>query len=409
MSRKKQRVLLGMSGGVDSSVAGYLLREQGYDVIGVTMKVWPQDCISRAEDKCCGPQAVADARSVAYALGIPHYVVDEADQFERLVIDYFASEYQAGRTPNPCVMCNEKLKFGSLWTKARALGCDYIATGHYAIIERVVAGIGDPGRVGASIQYDSAGVTNFEYSHAVLRKGVDPRKDQSYFLFSLRQAQLRRALTPLGMMTKPQIREIARSLGLKVADKIDSQEICFVPGNDYKVFLRSHLRGNEFHRGEIYDVDGNFIAEHDGIEFFTIGQRKGLPGGSPRPRYVVDLDPETNRVIVGDADDLLCDEFEIDRVNWHPVAGFADPGRWETSIEATIKIRYNHPGTPATIVPLKDNRARIQLREPQRAVTQGQAAVLYNDDVVLGGGWICRTEPVKRTEALSRLAALVPA
>ncbi|PYL26422.1 MAG: tRNA 2-thiouridine(34) synthase MnmA [Verrucomicrobia bacterium] len=368
MNSQKQRVLLGMSGGVDSSVAGYLLREQGYEVIGVTMKVWPQDCISRAEDKCCGPQAVADARAVAHSLGISHYVVDEADQFERLVIDYFSSEYQAGRTPNPCVMCNEKLKFGNLWRKAAALGCDYIATGHYAIIER-------------------------HADRAVVRKGVDPRKDQSYFLFSLRQAQLRRALTPLGKMFKPQIREIARSLGLKVADKIDSQEICFVPGNDYKAFLRSHLQENEFHRGEICDVDGNFIAEHDGIELFTIGQRKGLPGGSQRPRYVVDLDPETNRVIVGDADDLLCDEFEIDRVNWHH-AGIGDPG---LPLEATVKIRYNHPGTPATIIPLKDNRARIGLREPQRAVTPGQAAVLYNDDVVLGGGWIGRTEPVQRT------------
>src|SRR5438067_6309609 len=171
MNGQKQRVLLGMSGGVDSSVAGYLLRERGYDVIGVTMKVWPQDCISRAEDKCCGPQAVADARGVAHALGIPHYVVDEADQFERVVIDYFASEYQAGRTPNPCVMCNEKLKFGSLWSKATALGCDYIATGHYAIIERVVAGIDDPGRLDASIQSDSAGVTDHGYSYLVLRKG----------------------------------------------------------------------------------------------------------------------------------------------------------------------------------------------------------------------------------------------
>ena len=307
MNRIKQRVLLGMSGGVDSSVAGYLLREQGFDVIGVTMKVWPQDCISRAEDKCCGPQAVADARGVAHSLGIPHYVVDEADQFERVVIDYFASEYQAGRTPNPCVMCNEKLKFGNLWSKAAALGCDYIATGHYAIIEH---GAGTP----SSRRGDGATAP-----YAVLRKGIDPRKDQSYFLFSLRQPQLRRALTPLGTMTKPQIREIAHSLGLKVADKIDSQEICFVPGNDYKAFLRSHLGENEFHRGEIYDVDGNFVAEHGGIELFTIGQRKGLPGGSLRPRYVVDLDPETNRVIIGDAENLVCDEFEIDRVNWHPV------------------------------------------------------------------------------------------
>jgi tRNA-specific 2-thiouridylase len=371
-SMKKTRVLLGMSGGVDSSVTGYLLREQGYDVVGVTMKVWPQDCISRAEDKCCGPQAVADARAVAYSLGIPHYVVDEADQFERTVIDYFTSEYQAGRTPNPCVMCNEKLKFGNLWGKAEALGCEYIATGHYAIIEH-------------------------HTDRAVLRKGVDPRKDQSYFLFSLRQPQLRRALTPLGTMHKPQIREIAYSLGLKVADKVDSQEICFVPGNDYKAFLRSHLGETEFHRGEIYDVDGNFIAEHDGIELFTIGQRKGLPGGSPRPRYVVDIDAETNRVIVGDVDDLICDEFEIDRVNWHSVAAVGEPG-YNDEIETVVKIRYSHPGTKATVTPLENQRARIRLHEPQRAVTPGQAAVIYQGDVVVGGGWICRTEPVGRIE-----------
>ena len=378
MSRSKQRVLLGMSGGVDSSVAAYLLREQGYEVIGVTMKVWPQDCISRAEDKCCGPQAISDARGVAHFLGIPHYVVDEADQFERLVIDYFSSEYQAGRTPNPCVMCNEKLKFGNLWSKAAALGCDYIATGHYAIIEN---GAGTP----SSPRDDGAATP-----HGILRKGIDPRKDQSYFLFSLRQPQLQRALTPLGTMTKPQIREIAHALGLKVADKMDSQEICFVPGNDYKTFLRSHLGENAFHRGEIYDVDGNFVAEHNGIELFTIGQRKGLPGGSLRPRYVVDLDPETNRVIVGDADGLMVDEFEINRVNWHPVAGIGDPGWGQDSVEATVKIRYSHPGTVATVAPLKNNRARVRLHEPQRAVTPGQAAVIYDGEVVLGGGWICR-------------------
>ena len=388
MNKAKQRVLLGMSGGVDSSVAGYLLRKQGYDVVGVTMKVWPQDCISRAEDKCCGPQAVADARSVAYALGFPHYVVDEADQFERLVIDYFASEYQAGRTPNPCVMCNENLKFGNLWSKAKALGCDYIATGHYAIIEHVVAAGADRGRVDQQIGFESPGITDPAYSYATLRKSVDRRKDQSYFLFSLRQSQLCHAIMPLGRMTKSQIRDIARSLGLRVADKIDSQEICFVPGNDYKVFLRARLGENEFHRGEIYDVDGNFVGEHDGIELYTIGQRKGLPGGSPRPRYVVDLDPETNRVIVGDVDDLIVGEFEIDRVNWHVVARIGDPG---SSFEATVKIRYNHPGTLAAVTPLENYRARIRLHEPQRAVTPGQAAVIYDGDIVLGGGWICRS------------------
>ncbi|PYM03873.1 MAG: tRNA 2-thiouridine(34) synthase MnmA, partial [Verrucomicrobia bacterium] len=225
------------------------------------------------------------------------------DQFEKLVINYFSSEYRAGRTPNPCVMCNEKLKFGNLWQKAEALGCDYIATGHYAIIEHHGAAAGDRG-----------------YKRAVLRKGVDSRKDQSYFLFSLRQEQLQRALTPLGQMSKSEIRAIARKIGLRVADKPDSQEICFVPGQDYKAFLRSHLGEHEFHPGGIYDLDGNFIATHDGIEMFTIGQRKGLPGGSAQPRYVVDLDPETNRVIVGQAEDLLVEEFEIDRVNWISVA-----------------------------------------------------------------------------------------
>jgi len=381
-----------MSGGVDSSVAGYLLREQGYEVIGVTMKVWPQDCISRAEDKCCGPQAVADARGVAHSLDFPHYVVDEADQFAELVINYFSSEYQAGRTPNPCVMCNEKLKFGNLWQKAETLDCDYIATGHYAIIEHA----------------DAHGYNG----RAVLRKGIDPRKDQSYFLFSLRQEQLQRALTPLGRMAKSEIREIARKLGLKVADKADSQEICFVPGQDYKAFLRSHLGENQFHRGGIYDLEGNFIAAHEGIEMFTIGQRKGLPGGSAQPRYVVDLDPETNRVIVGSAEDLLVEEFELDRVNWicpsrtggSGLAG-ARPSREGTdeSIECTIKIRYNHPGTRATVTPLEEERARVRLCEPQKAVTPGQAAVFYDGDVVLGGGWICRQ--VRAGPALAMIPA----
>src|SRR5207237_355118 len=249
------------------------------------------------------------------------------DQLERTVIDYFTSEYQAGRTPNPCVICNEKLKFGNLWGKAEALGCDYIATGHYAIIEN-------------------------EEARAVLRKGADPRKDQSYFLFSLRQPQLRHALTPLGTMSKSEIREIARSLGLKVADKADSQEICFVPGNDYKSFLRANLDAEEFHRGGIYDLSGNFLGEHDGIEMFTIGQRKGLPGGSPRPRYVVDIDPGTNRIIVGDAEDLLVEEFEIERVNW-----ICEMNRRACApqIRCDVKIRYNHPGTRATLIPLESD------------------------------------------------------
>ncbi len=358
MNGNGRRVLVGMSGGVDSSVTAWLLQRDGWDVIGVTMKVWPQDCISRAEDKCCGPSAIADARGVAHKLGVPHYVVDEANEFERIVIDYFASEYKAGRTPNPCVMCNERLKFGNLRDKARALGADFIATGHYAIIEH-------------------------HADRAVLRKGRDARKDQSYFLFSLNQDQLRHSLTPLGGMTKPEIRDIARDLGLKVADKEDSQEICFVPGNDYKAFLKSHLGEKEFHRGGIFDTQGNFLGEHEGIEMFTIGQRKGLPGGSPRPRYVVDIDPDTARVIVGDEEDLVRDLFEVDRLNW--LAPEARDG-----CEVTVKIRYAHPGTPATLEDLGDGRARVRLHVPQRAVTPGQAAVFYQGDRVVGGGWILR-------------------
>jgi tRNA-specific 2-thiouridylase len=216
----------------------------------------------------------------------------------------------------------------------------------------------------------------------VLRRGKDPRKDQSYFLFSLRQAQLRRALFPLGAMEKTEIRAIARQIGLKTADKVDSQEICFVPGNDYKAFLKSHLGEGEFHPGGIYDKAGNRVAEHEGIEMFTIGQRKGLPGGSPRPMYVIDIDPATSSVIVGEAEDLITDEFEIDHAFWHDEA--AEP------FEATVKIRYAHPGATATIHPQANGSARVQLHTPQRAVTPGQAAVCYRGDEVLGGGWIVR-------------------
>ncbi len=362
MSATKPRVVLGMSGGVDSSVAAYLLKEQGYDVVGVTMKVWPQDCLSRAEDKCCGPSAIADARSVAHAMGVPHYVVDESDQFEKQVIDYFTAEYKAGRTPNPCVMCNEKVKFGNLWAKARALGAQYIATGHYAIIEH----------------HDG---------HATLRKGRDRRKDQSYFLFSLRQEQLQRALTPLGDMEKPEIRAIAAQLGLKVATKVDSQEICFVPGNDYKAFLRGKMDEAEFHRGGIYDKSGKRLADHDGIELFTIGQRKGLPGGSPRPLYVIDIDPATHSVIVGDAEDLVTETFTINHCNWLD-------GEPSAPFEVNVKIRYAHPGAEATVYPGANGEASIRLHVPQRAVTPGQAAVCYVGDRAVGGGWITRQQAV---------------
>jgi tRNA-specific 2-thiouridylase len=360
----KGRVLIGMSGGVDSSVGAWLLKREGYEVVGVTMKVWPQDCMSRSEDKCCGPQAIADARSVAHALGIAHYVVDEAESFERQVIDYFTAEYQAGRTPNPCVMCNEKVKFGSLWAKARAIDAHFIATGHYAIVDHLE-------------------------DRSVLRKGRDPRKDQSYFLFSLRQEQLRRALFPLGGMEKAEIRRIARELGLKTAEKVDSQEICFVPGNDYKAFLRGHLGTEEFQMGGIYDKAGNRLGEHEGIEMFTIGQRKGLPGGSPRPMYVIDIDPELRRVVVGEAEDLIVSELEAERVCWN-LGGSELP----EVVECVAKIRYAHPGAEARVLVEGEGKARVCFVEPQRAVTPGQAVVFYVGDRVVGGGWIARNRAV---------------
>ena len=330
MSATNKRVLVGMSGGVDSSVTAYLLQQQGYEVIGVTMKVWPQDCISRAEDKCCGPSAIADARGVAHKLGVPHYVVDEADRFERLVIDYFSSEYQAGRTPNPCVMCNELLKFGSLWSKAAALGAAYIATGHYAIIEHHPGG-------------------------AVLRKGRDSHKDQSYFLFSLSPAQLSRALTPLGTMTKPEIRNIARELGLRVADKPDSQEICFVPGSNYKEFLRSHLGEKNFIAAESIPSMETSLENIPVSSSSPLDNEKACRVDFREPLYVVDIDPETRSVIVGGEEELVRDDFEVDRVNWLA-------RRSEIPDKVTVKIRYAHPGTPARLQMLEGQRARVQLR-----------------------------------------------
>jgi tRNA-uridine 2-sulfurtransferase len=353
-----------MSGGVDSSAAAALLLEQDYDVVGITLKLWPQDCVSRAEDKCCGPQAVMDARAVSHKLGIPYYLVDEADDFQKQVINYFAEEYKAGRTPNPCVMCNEKLKFGTLISRARQLGAEYVATGHFARIE----------------------ATGGRY---LLKKGKDPRKDQSYFLFSLRQEQLSRSLFPLGELTKSDTRDIARESHLKTAEKEESMEICFVPDKDYGRFLQQ-AKLVQKHHGEVVDVHGRVLGQHEGIEFYTIGQRKGLGISSPKPLYVIELDAKNNRVIVGDESQLERDEFTIDRCNW---IAFEKPPE---SFEATVKIRYNHPGTRATIRPQSDGSAAIKLHIPQRAITPGQACVIYDDDLVLGGGWISPTQGKSR-------------
>ena len=352
------RVVVGLSGGVDSSAAASLLVEQGYDVVGITLKVWPQDCVSRAEDKCCGPQAVMDARSVADKLGIPYYLIDESKEFQRDVIDYFAAEYRAGRTPNPCVMCNEKLKFGNLIDRAKKLGASYVATGHYARLEK-------------------------RNGRTVMLRGRDARKDQTYFLFSLGQEQLAHMMFPLGELQKAETREVARCVSLKTAEKQESQEICFVPDKDYKKFLTTAGLVEE-HRGEIVDTRGQVLGHHDGIEFYTIGQRKGLGISSPTPLYVVELDPENNRVVVGEEGLLLRSEFWIDRCNWIPFEDLEGP------IEVSAAIRYNHPGAAATVEPAEDARAVVRLHEPQRAVTPGQACVFYQDDLVVGGGWIMR-------------------
>jgi tRNA-specific 2-thiouridylase len=356
----KTRVVVGMSGGVDSSAAAALLLEQGYEVVGITLKLWPQDCLSRLEDKCCGPQAVVDARAVCHKLGIAHYLVDEAAEFQAAVIDYFAREYRAGRTPNPCVMCNQELKFGRLLRRADQLGARYVATGHFARLESQAAGSG---------------------SRTLLRRGLDRHKDQSYFLFSLGQHQLARALFPLGQKTKADTRALARERKLKTANKQESMEICFVPDNDYGRFLEKAKLAQK-HRGDIVDLNGRVLGQHQGIEFYTIGQRRGLGLSAPRPLYVVALDAAANRVVVGDESALARPEFEVERCNW--IAFEPPPPRFE----AAVQIRYHHPGTPATVTVLEGGGARVQLHTPQRAVTPGQAAVFYQDDLVLGGGWI---------------------
>src|ERR1039457_1214653 len=371
-----------MSGGVDSSATAALLIEQGYDVIGITLKLWPQDCVNRAEDKCCGPQAVTDARSVCDKLDIPYYLIDEAAEFQKHVIQYFADEYKAGRTPNPCVLCNQNLKFGRLIDRADQLGAQFIATGHFARVERVGSSRREEAHSNSGAASQSL-LTSAATGRYLLKRGRDRRKDQTYFRFSLRQDQLARAMFPLGEKTKADTREVARHCQLKTADKEESMEICFVPDNDYGKFLQQ-AKLVEKHRGEIVNLQGQVLGEHDGIEFYTIGQRKGLGISSPKPLYVIELDVPRNRVIVGDDAALARDEFTAHQCNW--IAFGAPPA----AFDATVKIRYNHPGTPATVTPLSGSAVKVKLHTPQRAVTPGQAAVFYRDDLVLGGGWISR-------------------
>jgi tRNA-specific 2-thiouridylase len=366
-------VAVAMSGGVDSAVAAALLARQGVPVVGITLRIWPSlrpaDPAQRF-DSCCSPGAVEDARGVAAALGIPYYVLNYEAEFDREVIQYFTEAYLSGETPNPCVPCNSRLKFGSLFTRARGWGATRVATGHYARVEYHPA----TGRYR-------------------LRRAVDPRKDQSYFLYDLTQEQLAAALFPVGHLRKEETRRIAGELGLAVAGKPDSQEICFVPG-DYRTYLRERARAAIL-PGTIRDTTGTVRGQHQGLAFYTVGQRRGLGVGNHSPLYVVDLDPARNEVIVGEDRELWTHEVEVGRVNLIAVARLDGPQR------ILAKIRYAQAAAPATATPLARGRVRLCFDEPQRAVAPGQAAVLYDvgdPELVVGGGTICRRGRISNAE-----------
>jgi tRNA-specific 2-thiouridylase len=359
-----ERIVVGMSGGVDSSVAAALLVEQGYDLVGVTLRVWPwtePDEPAKRFGSCCSPETVADARAVARALGIPYYVLNTEQEFDRTVIEGFAREYRVGRTPVPCVACNRDVKFGSLLARARAWDAVAVATGHYARVTR-----------------DGAG------GRYLLWRGVDPAKDQSDFLWPLTQSQLAAACFPVGAMTKAEVRETARKLGLATAEKPESQEICFVPDDDYRGFLKRRDPGM-FRPGAIVDAaTGDAIGHHGGLANYTIGQRKGLGLAASRSRYVVDLDPDRNAVVVGDAALLERDRLTATQANF--IA--CEPPRAPMRVQS--KIRHSQAPAPATVRALAPDVVEVVFEAPQRAITPGQSVVFYDGERVVGGGVIAR-------------------
>ena len=363
------KIAVAMSGGVDSSAAAAILKAEGHELVGFSMQLWNQrrginvdEAGEPLPSRCCSLDDVYDARRVAEELGFPFYVLNLESDFERDVVQPFVTSYLNGETPIPCVACNSRLKFASLDRLAASLGCDKVATGHYARVE-----------------FDA------EENRYRLFRGRNLAKDQSYFLWELTQEQLARSLFPLGEMSKPEVRDVARARNLPVAEKAESQEICFVPDGKYAAFIDRYLDAvNESERipgtGEIVNTRGEVLAQHDGIHRYTVGQRRGIGLASERPLYVVSIDAEQNRVVVGHQEELLSEDFTAAGVNWIAFDNPTEP------VLAVVRVRYRHQPAEAIITPLGDNRVRVHFHEPQRAITPGQATVFYRGDEVIGGG-----------------------
>ncbi len=364
----KGPIAVAMSGGVDSSVVAGLLRAQGENVVGMTMQLWNQRRLPEIQTdhptgRCCSLDDVYDARGVAQLLGIPYYVLNFEDRFEQQVVKPFVSEYLAGRTPIPCTLCNNFIKFDQFLDMASGIGAERIATGHYAQIRH-----------------------NAETGRWEMLRGVDHTKDQTYFLFGLTQDQLARTMFPLGGMQKVDVRALAEELKIPIAQKPDSQEICFVPNGDYAGFIDAYMKEQGLTReqasGELVTPEGEVLGEHKGAHHFTVGQRRGLGVAAGEPLYVISTDTATQRVTIGRNEDLLRDTMQVGDINWISIAEPSEP------IRAEVKIRNRHNAAPATITPLNDGLVEVKFDESQRAVTPGQAAVFYRGEVVLGGGWI---------------------
>ena len=355
----KSKVVVGMSGGVDSSVAAAILKRDGYDVMGVSVRTWPkEECGASSGRACCNLEAVTRARAVAEGLGIPYYVVDFSADFKKEVIDYFCAEYLKGHTPNPCVVCNEKIKFGKLLEKAGSLGAQKIATGHFA-----------------GVSFDK------RRGRYLLKEGKDKAKDQSYFLFSLSQEQLKHCLFPLSGLTKEDVRRKAKSFGLRTHDTPSSQDVCFINDLNYAEYIKKKT-GMEIRPGEITDSSGNILGRHKGVIFYTIGQRRGLGIARGEPLYVTAIDIATNRIVVGNKKDVLKISLVAEKINWISVKDITKP------IKVAAKIRYAHKKAKATVTKTGEGVVRVDFDEPQEAPTPGQAVVFYDCEMVVGGGWI---------------------